>query len=165
MSAVQFHRSNVLDIVLCALVESGLSPERLELEIPDAALLGGNPAAHLLAVRQLKNLGVGVVLDNCGTGYSAASYLQSFPFDKFKIDRAIVQGCTTRRDCAAVVASAVALARGLNVVTVAKGVETPAQLDALLAAGVDYVQGYLIGRPVPNSEIRFDSPLPARNVA
>ena len=165
MSAVQFHRSNVLDIVLCALVESGLSPERLELEIPDAALLGGNPAAHLLAVRQLKNLGVGVVLDNCGTGYSAASYLQSFPFDKFKIDRAIVQGCTTRRDCAAVVASAVALARGLNVATVAKGVETPAQLDALLAAGVDYVQGYLIGRPVPNSEICFDSPLPARNVA
>jgi diguanylate cyclase (GGDEF)-like protein len=165
MSAAEFHRSNVLDVVLCALVESGLSPERLELEIPDAALLDGNLAAHLLAVRQLKNLGVGVVLDNCGVGYSAASYLQSFPFDKFKIDRAIVQGCTTRRDCAAVVASAVALARGLDVATVAKGVETPAQLEALLAAGVDYVQGYLIGRPVPNSEICFNSPLPARNVA
>lgn len=165
MSAVQFHRSNVLDIVLCALVESGLSPERLELEIPDAALLDGNPAAHLLLVRQLKNLGVGVVLDNCGVGYSAASYLQSFPFTKFKIDRAIVQGCTTRRDCAAVVAAAVALARGLDVVTVAKGVENRAQFEALLAAGVDYVQGYLIGRPVPNSEISFESPLPAQNVA
>jgi diguanylate cyclase (GGDEF)-like protein len=165
MSAAQFHRSNVLDVVLCALVESGLSPRRLEFEIPDAALLEGNLTAHLLTVRQLKNLGVGVVLDNCGVGYSAASYLQSFPFDKFKIDRAIVQGCTTRRDCAAVVASAVALARGLDVATVAKGVENRAQFEALLAAGVDFAQGYLIGRPVPNCEISFDSPLPAQNVA
>lgn len=165
MSAAQFHRSNVLDVVLCALVESGLSPERLELEIPDAALLDGNLAAHLLTVRQLKNLGVGVVLDNCGVGYSAASYLQSFPFDKFKIDRAIVKDCTTRRDCAAVIASAVALARGLGVATVAKGVETPSQFEALQAAGVDFVEGYLFGRPVPNSEISFDLPLPAQNVA
>ncbi|MDA9503325.1 hypothetical protein XI09_00355 [Bradyrhizobium sp. CCBAU 11386] len=165
MSAAQFHGSNVLDVVLCALVESGLAPKRLELEIPDAALLDGNLAAHLLTVRQLKNLGVGVVLDNCGVGYSAASYLQSFPFDKFKIDRAIVKDCTTRRDCAAVVASAVALARGLDVATVAKGVETPAQFEALQAAGVDFVQGYLFGRPVPNSEVSFDLPLPAQNVA
>ncbi|HEX9210176.1 MAG TPA: PAS-domain containing protein [Bradyrhizobium sp.] len=165
MSAAQFHRSNVLDVVLCALVESGLSPERLELEIPDAALIEGNLAAHLLTVRQLKNLGIGVVLDNCGVGYSAGSYLQSFPFDKFKIDRAIVQGCATRRDCAAVVASAVALARGLDVATVAKGVESRAQFEVLQAAGVDFVQGYLFGRPVPNSEVSFDSPLPAQNVA
>ncbi|MBR0784088.1 PAS-domain containing protein [Bradyrhizobium iriomotense] len=165
MSAAQFHRGNVLDVVLCALVESGLSPERLELEIPDSALLDGNLAAHLLTVRQLKNLGVSVVLDNCGVGYSAGSYLQSFPFDKFKIDRAIVQGCTTRRDCAAVVASAVALAHGLGVATVGKGVETAAQFEALHAAGVDFVQGYLFGRPVPNSEICFDAPVPAQNVA
>ncbi|MHC2188494.1 EAL domain-containing protein (putative c-di-GMP-specific phosphodiesterase class I) [Bradyrhizobium diazoefficiens] len=108
---------------------------------------------------------VGVVLDNCGVGYSAASYLQSFPFDKFKIDRAIVKDCTTRRDCAAVIASAVALAGGLGVATVAKGVETRAQFEALQAAGVDFVEGYLFGRPVPNSEISFDLPLPAQNVA
>lgn len=165
MSAVQFHKPNILDIVLCALVESGLSPERLELEIPDAALVEGNLAAHLLTVRQLKNLGIGVVLDNCGVGYSAASYLQSFPFDKFKIDRAIVQGCATRRDCAAVVASAVALARGLDVTTVAKGVELPAQFEALKAAGVDFAQGYLFGRPVPNSELDFKAILPVQNVA
>ena len=165
MSAAQFHKANILDVVLCALVESGLSPERLELEIPDAALIEGNLAAHLLTVRQLKNLGIGVVLDNCGVGYSAASYLQSFPFDKFKIDRAIVQGCATRRDCAAVVASAVALARGLDVTTVAKGVELPAQFEALKAAGVDFAQGYLFGRPVPNSELDFEAILPVQNVA
>jgi diguanylate cyclase (GGDEF)-like protein len=165
MSAAQFHKGNILDVVLCALVESGLSPERLELEIPDAALIEGNLAAHLLTVRQLKNLGVGVVLDNCGVGYSAASYLQSFPFDRFKIDRAIVQGCATRRDCAAVVASAVALAHGLGIATVAKGVESPAQFEALKAAGVDFAQGYLFGRPVPNSELNFAPPLPVQNVA
>lgn len=165
MSAAQFHKSNVLDVILCALVETGLSPERLELGISDAAVLEGNVAAHLLAVRQLKNLGVSIVLDNCGLGYSTASYLQSFPFDKLKIDRAIVQGCATRRDCAAVVASAVALARGLDVVTVAKGVESLAQLEALQAAGVDFVQGYLLGQPRPNSEVSFESPLPVQNVA
>jgi EAL domain-containing protein (putative c-di-GMP-specific phosphodiesterase class I) len=165
MSAAQFHKSNMLDVVLCTLVESGLSPERLELEIPDAALLDGNLATHLLTVRQLKNLGVGVVLDNCGVGYSAASYLHNFPFDKFKIDREIVQGCATRRDCAAVIASAVALAHGLGITTVAKGVESPAQFEALNAAGVDFAQGYLFGRPVPNSEINFEPPLPVQNVA
>jgi EAL domain-containing protein (putative c-di-GMP-specific phosphodiesterase class I) len=165
MSAAQFHKSNMLDVVLCALVESGLSPERLELEIPDVALLEGNLGAHLLTVRQLKNLGVGVVLDSCGIGYSTASYLQSFPFDKFKIDGEIVRGCATRRDCAAVVASAVALARGLAIATVAKGVESPAQFEALHAAGVDFTQGYLFGRPVPNSEVSFEPPLPVQNVA
>jgi EAL domain-containing protein (putative c-di-GMP-specific phosphodiesterase class I) len=114
---------------------------------------------------RLKTLGVRLALDDFGTGYSSLLYLRRFPFDKLKIDRTIAQGCATRKDCAAVVASAVALARGLDVATVAKGVETPAQFEALRAAGVDFVQGYLFGRPVPNSEVSFDMPLPAQNVA
>lgn len=166
VSAVQLHKGNFFDVVLCALVETGLSPERLELEVPSGAVLGGNPAAQLLTMRQLKNLGVSIVLDDCGMGYSAAGFLQGFPFDKIKIDRPIVQGCTTRRDCAAAVASAVALAKGLDIATVAKGVESREQFESLLAAGVDFVQGYLLGRPVPSCEVDFDMTISAaQNVA
>ena len=156
VAAAQLAKGNLLDVVLCALVDSGLSPDRLELEIADTALLHGNQAAHLLAIRQLKNLGISIALDSCEAGYSSAGYLTGFPFDKIKIDQPIVQGVATRRECAAVVASVVALARGLDIVTVAKGVERSEQLEALAAAGVDSVQGYLFTRPVPNSELDFD---------
>ncbi|WBL76831.1 PAS-domain containing protein [Bradyrhizobium xenonodulans] len=161
VSAAQLHRGDFFDVVLCALVESGLSPERLELEVNSGAVLDGNPAAQLLTMRQLKNLGVSIVLDDCGMGYSAASFLQGFPFDKIKIDRAIVQGCTARRDCAAAVASAIALANGLDIATVAKGVESRQQFESLVATGVDFVQGYLFGRPVPCSDVDFEMTIPA----
>ena len=166
MSGTQLGAANLSEIALSALVESGLSPDRLELEIADTALMHGSQAAYLLKLRQLKNLGISIVLDNCGTGYSSASYLTSFPFDKIKIDRPITQGAATRRDCSAVVASVLALARGLDIATAAKGVERSEQFDALAAAGVDFVQGYLFGRPVPNAELDFDlSCSPRRDVA
>ncbi|WP_249165429.1 PAS-domain containing protein [Bradyrhizobium sp. AUGA SZCCT0431] len=166
ISAAQFDKGNLFDVILCALVESGLSPDRLELEIADAALLERKQAAHLLTIRQLKNLGVSIVLDNCGAGYSAASYLTNFPFDKIKIDRPITQGIANRRDCAAVVASVLALARGLDIATAAKGVESREQFEALLALGVDFAQGYLFGRPVPHFELDLESVFPlTKNVA
>jgi diguanylate cyclase (GGDEF)-like protein len=166
IAASQFDHGNLFDIVLCALVESGLSPERLELEIADSELLERNQAAHLQIIRQLKNLGVSIVLDNCGGGYSAASSLTGLPFDKIKIDRSIAQGAAHRRDCSAVVASMQALARGLDIKTTAKGVESREQFAALLAAGVDYAQGYLFGRPVPHCEFDLDSITQSlRNVA
>lgn len=166
LSTAQFDKGNLLDVILCALVESGLSPDRLDLEIADVALLDKNQAAHLHTVRQLKNLGISIVLDNCGAGYSAASYLASFPFDKIKIDKPITQGAASRRDCRAVVASVLALAHGLDVTTTAKGVESCEQFEALQAAGVDSAQGYLFGKPVPNSELDLDSVfLLTKNVA
>jgi diguanylate cyclase (GGDEF)-like protein len=166
LSAVQFNKGNLFDVVLCALVESGLSPERLELEIGETSLLEKNQVAHLLTIRQLKNLGIALVLDDCGAGYSSASYLREFPFDKIKIDRTFTQGLASRRDCAAVVASVLALARGLDIVTAAKGVESAEQFEALQAAGVDFAQGFLFGRPVPYSELDIDAVIPlARNVA
>ena len=124
------------------------------------SLLEQDHAAHLLTIRQLKNLGVSMVLDNCGAGYSAASYLTSFPFDKIKIDRSVAQGFASRRDCAAVVASVLALARGLDIATAAKGVESREQFEALRAAGVDFAQGYLFGRPVPHCELDLDAAIP-----
>jgi diguanylate cyclase (GGDEF)-like protein len=166
ISAVQFGKGNLFDLVLCALVDSGLSPERLELEIADVSLLETGRAAHLETIRQLKNIGVSIVLDNCGAGYSSASYLTAFPFDKIKIDRSLTHGLTGRRDCAAVVASVLALAHGLDIATAAKGVESSEQFETLAAAGIDFAQGYLFGRPVPHSELDLDALVPpARHVA
>ena len=166
ISAVQFIKGNLLDVVLPALADSGLSPDRLQLEIADVGLLEAEQARHLLTIQQLKNLGVSIVLDGCGVGYTAAGYLTSFPFDKIKIDRPLAQGFASRRDHGAVVASVVALARGLGIATAAKRVESPEQFDALQAIGVDFAQGYLFGRPVPHAELDLDAVMPvARNVA
>ncbi len=166
ISAVQFSKGNLFDLILCALVDSGLSPERLDLEISDVSLLQKDQAAHLQTIRQVRNLGVSIVLDDCGAGYSSASYLTSFPFDKIKIDKSVTQGFASRRDCSAIVASVLALARGLDIATAAKGIETSAQFEALQAAGVDFGQGYLFGRPVPHAELDLDALIPlARNVA
>jgi diguanylate cyclase (GGDEF)-like protein len=166
ISAVQFSKGNLFDLVLRVLLDSGLSPERLELEIADLSFLQKSQAADLHTIRQLRNLGISMVLDNCGTGYSSASYLTSFPFDKIKIDKSFTQGVASRRDCAAVIDSVLALARGLDIVTVAKGVESSEQFEALKAAGVDLAQGYLFGRPVPFSELDLDAAIPlAKHVA
>lgn len=143
ISAAQFRKGNLFDLLLSVLVQSGLSPERLELEISDPAQLERDLAAHLHTIRQLKNLGVSIVLDNCVAGYSCLK----FPFDKIKIDKAIIQGLPGRRECTAVTTSVVSLARGLEIATTAKGIETRGQFEAARAAGVDYVQGNLLAHP------------------
>jgi diguanylate cyclase (GGDEF)-like protein/PAS domain S-box-containing protein len=165
ISAVQFKRGNLFDVILCTLVESGLAPERLELEITETSLLE-NQEAHLATIRQLKNLGISIALDDFGTGYSSVTYLTSFPFDKIKIDRSFTQGALTRRDCAAVVSSVLALAHGLGMITTVEGIETWEQLKYMREAGVDLAQGYLFGRPVPLSQLDLNpATLPNEMVA
>ena len=151
ISAVQFKKSNLFDVILCTLVETGLVPERLELEVTETSLLE-NQEAHLTTIRQLKNLGLSIALDDFGTGFSSINYLTIFPFDKIKIDKSFTRGILNRGDCRAVVASTLALAHGLGIVTSAEGVETEEQFDYMRAAGVDLTQGYLFGRPVPIAE-------------
>jgi diguanylate cyclase (GGDEF)-like protein len=159
ISAVQFKRGNLFDVILCTLVESGLAPERLELEITETSLLE-NQEAHLATIRQIKNLGISIALDDFGTGYSSVTYLTSFPFDKIKINRSFTQGALTRRDCAAVVSSVLAL------ITTVEGIETREQLKYMREAGVDLAQGYLFGRPVPLSQLDLNpATLPNEMVA
>jgi diguanylate cyclase (GGDEF)-like protein len=154
ISAVQFKKGNLFDIILCALVESGLAPERLELEITETSLLE-NQEAHMATIRQLKNLGISLALDDFGTGYSSVTYLTNFPFDKIKIDRTFTQGVLERRDYAAVVSSVIALAKGLGKITTVEGIETQPQFEYMRQAGVDLAQGYLFSRPVPVSQLDF----------
>jgi EAL domain-containing protein (putative c-di-GMP-specific phosphodiesterase class I) len=143
-----------LDVILCALVESGLEPDRLELEITETSLLE-NQEAHLATIRQLKNLGITLALDDFGTGYSSVTYLTNFPFDKIKIDRTFTHGVLERRDYAAVVSSVLTLAKGLDKVTTVEGIETEQQFEYMRQAGVDLAQGYLFSPAVPASELDF----------
>jgi diguanylate cyclase (GGDEF)-like protein len=158
ISAIQFKKDNLFEIILSTLVETGFAPGRLELEITETSLLE-NQEAHLTTIRQLKNLGISMALDDFGTGYSSVNYLANFPFDKIKIDKSFTQGVLNRRDCKAVVASTLALAQGLGTVTTAEGVETEEQLEYMRAAGVDLVQGYLFGRPAPISQLDLHATL------
>ena len=155
LSAGQFRTGTLFDVILCALVESGLPPERLELEIE--SLLLQDKESNVRVIQQLKNIGITIALDDFGTGYASLSYLLSFPFDKIKIDKSFTQGLLTRTDCMAVVASILTLARGLDIAVTAEGVETNPQFEQLRAQGVDYVQGYLLGRPRPLAELDFSA--------
>ena len=148
LSPVQFHHGDLPLLVHQVLLETGLPPDRLELEITEGVLIGDFERA-LLVLRRLKNLGVRIAMDDFGTGYSSLSYLQSFPFDKIKIDRAFIANLGRSEQAAAIVRSVIALGRGLSLPVLAEGVETEAQLDFLVAEGCDEVQGYFIGMPKP----------------
>jgi diguanylate cyclase (GGDEF)-like protein len=152
LSPAQFRSADLMDGILYALVESGLPPERLELEITESVLVDRRIDV-LSVIRQLKDLGISIALDDFGTGYSSLSYLTMFPFDKIKIDKSFTQNITKRAECAAIVSSVLTLGRCLGITTTAEGVETEEQFTPLRAAGVNTVQGYLFGRPCPASEL------------
>jgi diguanylate cyclase (GGDEF)-like protein/PAS domain S-box-containing protein len=156
LSLVQFRKTNLPDVVMRALVDSGLRPERLELEITETALIE-SAAECLPALRQFKSLGITVALDDFGTGYSSLSQLAMFPFDKIKIDKSFTQNLTKRSECAAIVSATLTLAQSLDIATTAEGVETVDQYRLLRLAGVTSLQGYLFKRPGPASEIDFDA--------
>ena len=159
ISAIQFKKGNLFEVILSALVKTGLQPERLELEVTETSLLE-NQEAHLTTIRQLKNLGLSIALDDFGTGFSSINYLTIFPFDKIKIDKSFTKGILSRADCKAVVACSLALAKGLGIVTTVEGIETEEQFEYMRDAGVELAQGYLFGKPVPISEFgRASAPM------
>jgi diguanylate cyclase (GGDEF)-like protein len=163
LSPVQFRRGSLVDTILDALVESGLPPERLEVEITENVLLESE-IGNLNVIKRLRNLGVSVALDDFGTGYSSLSYLTMFPFDKIKIDKFFSMNLTNRGDCAAIISSIITLGRGLGIATLAEGVETTEQFERLQGQGIDYCQGYLFGRPVPAAALDFTGRLLAVGV-
>ena len=152
VSSVQFHRSGLSETVLSALASSGLAPDRLEMEITESIFLEGSEAT-LALLHSLRSLGIRIALDDFGTGYSSLSYLQSFPFDKIKIDRSFIQALLTRPGASAVVRAITDLARALGMETTAEGVEESSQLEELQAHGCSSVQGFLLSRPIRAGEI------------
>ena len=154
LSVVQFHKTNLPEVVMRVLADTGLSPDRLELEITETALIE-SAAECLPALRKFKDLGITIALDDFGTGYSSLSQLAMFPFDKIKIDKSFTQNLTKRSECAAIISATLTLAQSLDIATTAEGVETVDQYRLLRLAGVTSLQGYLFKRPGPASEIDF----------
>jgi diguanylate cyclase (GGDEF)-like protein/PAS domain S-box-containing protein len=148
LSPVQFQHGDLPGLVHSILLETGLSPSRLELEITEGVLMDDS-SCGLSVLRRLKSLGVRIAMDDFGKGYSSLSYLQSFPFDKIKIDRAFVSKVARNPQSAAIVRAVLGLAHGLGLPVLAEGVETEEELAFLAAEACDQVQGYLIGRPRP----------------
>ncbi|MBC7579016.1 MAG: EAL domain-containing protein [Tardiphaga sp.] len=148
LSPAQFMHGDLVNLVHSILLETGLQPGRLELEITEGVLIEDFERGVAL-LRRLKALGVRISMDDFGSGYSSLTYLQAFPFDKIKIDRAFVVNLGLNPQSAAIVRAVIGLGHGLDVSIVAEGVETHEQLRFLAHEGCDGVQGFFIGRPAP----------------
>jgi diguanylate cyclase (GGDEF)-like protein/PAS domain S-box-containing protein len=148
LSAVQFKRGDVEQTVLHALAQSGLDPHYLELELTESILIH-NTDQVLATVKRLKALGVKLSIDDFGTGYSSLSYLKRFDVDKLKIDQTFIRDLATDADDEAIVFAIVQMARGLNLKTIAEGVETADILKRLKQFRCDEAQGYFFARPMP----------------
>jgi diguanylate cyclase (GGDEF)-like protein len=148
LSPIQFHYSDLPALVLSILMDTGLPPHRLELEITEGILISDFDRAVGI-LRRLKALGVCISMDDFGTGYSSLRYLQAFPFDKIKVDKSFIDQIDYNVQSQAIIRAVIGLAHGLSLPVVAEGVETAEQLAFLKREHCDEVQGYLIGRPQP----------------
>ncbi len=152
LSAAQFKDGRLVGVVREALAESGLAAERLELEITEGLLLADTePTLQQLA--ELKSLGVGIVMDDFGTGYSSLSYLWKFPFNKIKVDRSFMSAFAANQGVGSILRTIVALGHSMNVPVTAEGVETEAQANFLYEIACDHLQGFHLGRPMPEAEV------------
>ncbi|RFZ87792.1 EAL domain-containing protein [Shinella sp. WSJ-2] len=156
LSPVQLGNADVADLVHRVLLETGLSPRRLELEITESTIIGDKERA-LNTLRRIKAFGVTIAIDDFGTGYSSLETLRAFPFDKIKLDRSFMSEVEASPEAKAIIRAILALGQSLRVPVLAEGVETRSQLDILLDEGCDEAQGYFLGRPVPVERIRVDT--------
>jgi diguanylate cyclase (GGDEF)-like protein/PAS domain S-box-containing protein len=148
ISPIQFRHGDLPRLIHSILLETGLAPARLELEITESVMINDFSRAVSI-LNQLKSLGVKIAMDDFGTGYSSLSYLQSFRCDKIKIDRVFICDLEDNYHSRSIVRAVISLGRSLNLPILAEGVETEAQHTFLVKEGCDEVQGYLTGRPLP----------------
>jgi len=146
LSPVQFTHANLPKLVHEALLETGLSAGRLELELTESTIIKDR-ARSLHILRQIKALGVTIALDDFGTGYSSLDTLRAFPFDKIKLDRSFMSEIETSPQARAIIRAVMALSRSLDIPVLAEGIETEGQLSILRVEGCHEAQGYLLGRP------------------
>lgn len=153
VSAVQFANQGLPTVIANALAHSGLEPHRLELELTESIFVGDSIETEQ-TFATLKSLGVRLALDDFGTGYSSLSYLQSAPFDKIKVDKSFVEGCTQEdKNSAKIIAAIVGLSSALSMETTVEGVEAFDQLEVVKARGAKLVQGFIYSRPLREEEV------------
>ena len=151
ISARQFQHPDFINLVQRTLRDTGLPPEKLELEITESAVMQ-DAEKTIATLNALHALGVTLSIDDFGTGYSSLSYLKRFPLAKLKVDQSFVRNLTTSANDAAIARSVILLGHSLNLIVIAEGVETEAQLAWLRAQHCEEMQGYLFSRPVPATE-------------
>jgi diguanylate cyclase (GGDEF)-like protein/PAS domain S-box-containing protein len=153
VSAVQLYNAKFVQELHQMLLETGLPPGRLEIEITETALVRDFNRA-LTMLRQIKALGIRIAMDDFGTGYSSLSNLRAFPFDRIKIDGSFIKSVNSNGQAATIVRAVLGLGRGLGLPVLAEGVETDAELQFLQDELCDEVQGYLLGRPAAIGSFR-----------
>jgi len=153
VSAIQLYNPDFVQELHQTLLDTGLSPRRLEIEITETALVRDFNRA-LTTLRQVKALGIRIAMDDFGTGYSSLSNLRAFPFDKIKIDGSFIKSVNSNDQAATIVRAVLGLGRGLGLPVLAEGVETDAELQFLRDEMCDEVQGYLLGRPAAIGDFR-----------
>lgn len=156
VSPVQLSSKAFAAIVVSILNETGLSADRLELEVTESSLFTESKTP-MNTLNRLRALGVKISIDDFGTGYSSLSRLSRLAFDKIKIDKSFVNSVSTQEDALNIIRLITGMAKSLNMKTVAEGVETQEQLESLQALGCDLIQGYLFGKPQPyiDGKIRY----------
>jgi len=148
LSPIQFQHGELPHLIQQTLVDTGLQPSRLELEITEGILLGD--FAHIVSMlRRIKAMGVRIAMDDFGTGYSSLSYLQAFPFDKIKIDKSFIQAIGRTEQATTIIRAVIGLCRGLGIPVIAEGVETEEQRTFLAQEHCPEIQGFIVGRPAP----------------
>jgi EAL domain-containing protein (putative c-di-GMP-specific phosphodiesterase class I) len=153
VSPVQFRTPGFVGHVQQALARTGLAPARLELEITEGVLMR-DTAETLATLAALREIGTRIVLDDFGTGYASLAYLQTFTFDKIKIDRSFVKNMETDPTALAIMRAVLGLTQSLNMTTTAEGIEEETQADLLRILGCNEAQGYLFWRPMPAAALR-----------
>ncbi|MET1754817.1 HVA1 family protein [Novosphingobium sp. RD2P27] len=154
LSARQFLCPTLPSMVVQALAESGLPPQRLEVEITESAF-AANAEKTIETLHALRELGVRIALDDFGTGYASLSHLRMFPFDKLKIDQTFVRDLASEGNGHAVIRAITTLADALGIETLAEGVEEAAQLAVLRREGCRQIQGFLLSRPIIGNEVEL----------
>ncbi len=152
LSAVQFKQKGLVEDIAACLARHHLPGELLELELTESLFME-DVAAVTKTLNELKDLGVTLAMDDFGTGYSSLSYLKRYPIDKIKIDRSFIRDIPNDKDDIAITIAIINLAESLGLRVVAEGVETTEQAEFLEYHHCDYIQGYLISRPLPPAEI------------
>ncbi|MGV3553558.1 bifunctional diguanylate cyclase/phosphodiesterase [Rhizobium sp.] len=152
LSPVQLGHADMAAVVMKVLLETGLPPARLEIEITESSIITEKERA-LHTLRQIKNLGVKIAIDDFGTGYSSLETLRAFPFDKIKLDKSFMAEVATSQQSRAFVRAILALGQSLGIPVLAEGVETQAQLEVLIEEQCAEAQGYLLGKPVAIEEL------------
>ena len=148
VSPVQLAHADLPRLFHQIMLDTGLPPRRLEIELTETAIMADRDhALHVL--RQIKALGVGVALDDFGTGYSSLETLRAFPFDKIKLDRLFVSELEDSPQATAIIRAVLALGKSLSIPVLAEGIETEQQLVVLRREGCDEAQGFLLGYPQP----------------